>query len=95
MIDRAFPPQTEWVKAGRKRWEGTSGVGRVLIPPLPLPPSLPPAYPVNGQGRRENQDTALQPSDSCQVLAEFFSLTSILMQILYKACLLPEGTYNL
>lgn len=47
------------------------------------------------KGWRENQDVAFQPSSSQQVLAEFFRLTNIVIQILYKTCFLTEGIYNL
>lgn len=48
VIEKAFPPQTKWVRTGRKRWEGTSGVTD-FTSSLPLP--CPASFPVSGQGQ--------------------------------------------
>lgn len=60
-----------------------------MIPPLPSPLPAPPTFPVSGQGQKS---LAFHQST---ILAEFFSLTSTVIQLLYKACFLSEGIYNL
>lgn len=96
-MEEAFPPQTKWVKAEKKRWVGTSGLGRVLIlpPPLPLNYHTPN---ISCEWSRAGEKTkillfGLQAFN--KYLLNFFSLSSIVIEILYKASFLTEGIYNL